>query len=387
LTPRREPYWKTIFTGLSIGLYRGKESSSWCARRKREDGEDGSSRWKSTRLGLVDDHADADGKQILTFAQAVRQAQQWAEKATEDDTDEPDKTASGDYTVQSAVADYLAGKQANGSDTYTQELNFKNHVLPKFCKRPLSGLRAYQLNHWRNGLTKGRTRSTANRIISDFKAALNKAYDDNRVTDNKGWRNLKKFSNADNPRTDYLQAKEAKRLINSCDPEFRPMVQAALFTGGRYAEIAATQVRDFNAKSKTLRFKVTKNRKIRAAYLSTEAVGHFKLWCAGKQSRDLIFTHTDGSPWLKSQQFRRMRAACEAARIDPPVGFHALRHTYGSLLALEGVPIKFIAEALGHRDSRMTEKHYAHLQTDAVADEIRKNLPSYGKANSKVATL
>jgi len=73
-----------------------------------------------------------------------------------------------------------------------------------------------------------------------------------------------------------------------------------------------------------------------------------------------------------------MTAACKAANIDPPISFHVLRHTYGSLLAMEGVSMAFIAEALGHADTRMTEKHYTHLRDSCVAGEIRDNLPNFG---------
>jgi hypothetical protein len=38
-----------------------------------------------------------------------------------------------------------------------------------------------------------------------------------------------------------------------------------------------------------------------------------------------------------------------------------LRHTYASALAMQGVPMAVIAAQLGHSDTRMTEKHCAHL--------------------------
>ena len=35
-----------------------------------------------------------------------------------------------------------------------------------------------------------------------------------------------------------------------------------------------------------------------------------------------------------------------------------------------------IARQLGHSDTRMTERHYAHLAPNYVADTIRVNFPS-----------
>ena len=37
-----------------------------------------------------------------------------------------------------------------------------------------------------------------------------------------------------------------------------------------------------------------------------------------------------------------------------------------------------IAAQLGHSDTRMTEKHYAHLAPSYVADTIRASLPKLG---------
>ena len=70
--------------------------------------------------------------------------------------------------------------------------------------------------------------------------------------------------------------------------------------------------------------------------------------------------------------------ASRRAKIKPAVSFHVLRHTYGSTLAMRGVPMTVIAEQLGHADTRMTEKHYAHPAPSYVADTIRANFPTLG---------
>ena len=45
-----------------------------------------------------------------------------------------------------------------------------------------------------------------------------------------------------------------------------------------------------------------------------------------------------------------------------------------------GVPMGVIAAQLGHADTRMTEKHYAHLAPSYVADTIRAHFPKLGIA-------
>jgi integrase len=55
---------------------------------------------------------------------------------------------------------------------------------------------------------------------------------------------------------------------------------------------------------------------------------------------------------------------------------------------MRGVPLGVIAEQLGHADTRMTEKHYAHLAPSYVADTIRAHFPDLGIVNkSTIATL
>ena len=73
-----------------------------------------------------------------------------------------------------------------------------------------------------------------------------------------------------------------------------------------------------------------------------------------------------------------MMEASKRAKITPAVSFHVLRHTHGSTLAMRGVPMGVIAEQLGHADTRMTEKHYAHLAPSYVADTIRAHFPTLG---------
>jgi integrase len=91
----------------------------------------------------------------------------------------------------------------------------------------------------------------------------------------------------------------------------------------------------------------------------------------GKPRSARLFVRGNGKPWGKSEQQRPLSAACTAARIDPPINFHGLRHTYASRLAMRGVQLAVIAAQLGHSDTRMVEKHYGHLAPNYIADTVR----------------
>lgn len=53
------------------------------------------------------------------------------------------------------------------------------------------------------------------------------------------------------------------------------------------------------------------------------------------------------------------------------VTFHTLRHTFGSWLALEGVPLRTIQDLMGHKTIAMTVR-YSHLTPDHRIDALDK---------------
>jgi integrase len=54
---------------------------------------------------------------------------------------------------------------------------------------------------------------------------------------------------------------------------------------------------------------------------------------------------------------------------------------------MNGVPMGVIAAQLGHADTRMTEKHYAHLAPSYVSETIRANFPRLGIAEKAAAAV
>jgi integrase len=230
---------------------------------------------------------------------------------------------------------------------------------------------------------KRRRQATANRLLALLKAALNYAWRDGKVSDDTTWRRVKPFRGADQPRAAFLTRDQVIRLINATEPAFRPLVQAAVLTGCRWGELREMRVRDYNPEARTLAVVHAKGGRDRQVPLNDEGADFFDELIVGRQSGAMMFQRTPGHPWGTQDQKRPIAAACAAAKIEPPVGFHTLRHTYGSLLAMQGVPMHVIARAMGHRDTRMTERHYAHLAPDYVADTVRQNLPTFGIATGK----
>jgi integrase len=127
-----------------------------------------------------------------------------------------------------------------------------------------------------------------------------------------------------------------------------------------------------------LRVRASKSGKPRHVVLTDEGREFVSQRTAGKLGSARLFLRANGKPWSKSEQQRPLGAACARAKIDPPVNFHGLRHTYASRLAMRGVPLAVIAAQLGHADTRMVEKHYGHLSPSYLAETVRTAFGSLG---------
>ena len=218
-------------------------------------------------------------------------------------------------------------------------------------------------------------RATANRVLTILKAALNHAFAEGHAVSDEAWRKVKPFREADAPVVKFLTASQCKRLVNACDKDFRELVQGALLTGCRYGELVRMTTSEFNAAAGTVTVKLSKSGKPRHVTLTDEGKTLFSSLTAGRKPGAHVFKRSDDNTWKASHQQRPLIAASQRAKIEPPATFHVLRHTYASTLAMRGAPMGVIAAQLGHADTRMTERHYAHLAPNYVSETIRALLP------------
>ncbi len=229
---------------------------------------------------------------------------------------------------------------------------------------------------------KRRKKSTLNRVINNVKACLNRAFQNGHVSSDAAWRRLRKFKGADGARTQWLTVDQCRRLINAAAPDFRPLVHAAMLTGARWGELRALKCRDYDPASGTINIAESKSGKPRRVYLTDDGKAAFESWTAGRGESEVIFKDRFGNPWGSHDQHRPMLAACEAARIEPAIGMHTLRHSYASSLVQAGVSLAIVAEALGHSDTRMVSKHYGHLAPSHIADAIRARICRHSESRS-----
>ncbi len=399
LAKRPEPYWRSIDPGAHLGYYRGSRGGSWVARLYID------ARYRKVSLGVADDSTDADGIVVLSFAQAQAAARSWFTAEARRDRGLPIAGAAP-YRVRDAMTDYLdwyaRHRRALGAARNVAE----THILPALGQIEVAKLMTAGLRVWHEAIAEAplrgrrvapestdpdavrRRRATANRILTVLKAALNRAWREGKAPTDDAWRRVKPFRGVDAAVVRYLSEAECARLVNAADPDFRPLVRAALLTGCRYGELGRLRAGDFNPDSGTLAIRISKAGRPRHVVLSDEGRSLFAELALGQRTQDLVFRRRDGKPWSPSDQQRPMAHACAGASIEPAISFHVLRHTHGSLLAMRGVPLGVIAHQLGHADTRMTERHYAHLAPSYVADTIRAGFPNLGiVGRSKISRI
>ena len=397
LRKRREPYWRSISEGLAVGYRKGAKGGTWIARHYTvEHGR------RFHAIGTADDIADEDGGHVLSFAQAQEAARKWFAFLARHDRGE---VRSGPYTLRECLDDYLIWLQAHRKTAGDARYRVDAHIVPKLAGIQCNRLTTPEIQKWLRDLASSparlrtkkdarrpkyreldkadheairRRRASANRTLTVLKAALNRAWREGKIPSDETWRRVEPFEEADAARVRYLSISEAKRLVNACDPDFRRLAQAALTTGARYGELTALRVSDFNPDSGTIHIRTSKSGKGRHIVLNDEGVALFKSLVAGKLGDAASLTRDDGAAWKTAHQARRMRAACERAKIVPPVSFHVLRHTWASLAVMAGAPLMVVARNLGHADTRMVERHYGHLAPSYIADAIRAAAPKFG---------
>jgi integrase len=403
---RREPYWTVISEGCALGYRRGVKGGTWIGRFRDDTG-----RQHYEALGAADDAREPDGLSVYSFAQAQERARAYfVRKAREAAGDLAPHE--GPYTIDHAIRDYLkAYERRGGRAVYHARRAAETRVLPALAAVVVSKLTSKRLEDWHQGLAESpalvrtkpgrepnhrkvdgsaegvrRRRATANRVLTVLKAALNHAWKTGHVASDDAWRRVKPFKAVETARVRYLSEAECVRFVNACEPAFRNLVRGALLTGCRYSELAGLHVADFNSDAGIVTVRASKAGKPRHVVLTDEGQRLFAGLTAGKLSSDPIFRRADGGTWGKSHQLRPTQDACNRAKIKPAISFHVLRHTHGSALAMCGVPLGVIAEQLGHADTRMTEKHYAHLAASYIADTIRAHFPTLGITGDTTVT-
>lgn len=178
------------------------------------------------------------------------------------------------------------------------------------------------------------------------------------------------------PEFDFLDFEESQRLLDASDGEWRTMILVALRTGLRFGELLALRWQDVDLVAG--RIVVRQNWVL--GQIGTPKSGHAREIPLGEEVLKALKSHrhlrgplvfctmasevfTVGEPRYWLTRFCRKAGLRE-------IGWHTLRHTFASHLAMRGAPLKAIQELLGHATIQMTMR-YAHLAPEVARDAVR----------------
>lgn len=360
LTPRREPYFARVQSGLYVGFRKLAEGEgTWIARRRAETGKQ-----EYRALGTFANYDDA-----------VKATLEWSNSL--DAGVSPKST-----TVKDACDHYVKhlGLHKGSASKADAEGRFKRLVYDdKIARVDLSKLRTSHLKDWlanqiatieENAEDEDdlrRAKDSANRNLASLKAALNLALHDRLVATDAGWKTVSKFKDVGRRRQSFLPSEQRLAFVTACTEDIRQLVKAMLFTAARPGELAKANVKHFDRQQGTLALDGKTGYRI--VSLSSSAIQFFKEQTKDKIADAAIFTTEYGQRWNKDSWKKPIKEAAKAAKLPPTIVMYSLRHTAISEMIANGIDSFEVARMAG-TSTEMIDKHYGHLRHDRMRAKL-----------------
>ena len=282
------------------------------------------------------------------------------------------------------------------SEQHNKRMHLRLHLLPFFGPMKLTDIRPRDIDRYKSHKLELRKKNGAQRYspktinlhLSTLRRALYVAQEWEIIDDIPMMRRLKEEKSGFR----FLDFSEADRLIAAADPEWRTMIVVALKTGMRLGELLALRWADVDLVTGRVMVRrnyvrghvgTPKNGKAREIPLCDDAIAaltdHPTRFRGG-----LVFCNKKGDFLTKEMSKHPLWRACKRAGLPfPHLGWHALRHSFASHLAMRGATAKAIQELLGHSTIEMTNR-YMHLSPDARREAVQL-LNSVGSCGNTMA--
>ncbi len=192
------------------------------------------------------------------------------------------------------------------------------------------------------------------------------------------------------PDVHFLETEEVEALLRAVPDDplgrvERVMYLAAAMTGMRQGELFALRWRDVDWSARRIRvrrnfvrgeFGTPKSkRSSRSVPLASRVATELELLSQTspyKRDDDLVFAHPEtGKPIDRSKLLKRFKAALRRADVRA-VRFHDLRHTFGTRMAAQGVPMRVLQELMGHRDFKTTLIYADYAPSEHEAEWVEQ---------------
>lgn len=284
-------------------------------------------------------------------------------------------------TLGAFSAVYLEHSEAKNeySSVRAKRQILRDHLVPAFGHLPLDQITFARIEDFKNRLTvprddggAGLSAKTGNNILTVLRRLLVLASKRGELATVP---EIEWFVVAPS-KFDFLTFEESDALIESTAPEWRTMVMVAIRCGLRQGELLGLKWESVDLKLNRIvvrasivrgRAKGTKSRRVRTVDLGAEVAAELA------KHRHLrgpyVFCDSDGKPLTVGACKWPLWTACEGANLRR-IGWHVLRHTFCSHLAMLGVSPQAIQKLAGHATLSMTER-YMHLSPNVTAEAVK----------------
>ena len=203
----------------------------------------------------------------------------------------------------------------------------------------------------------------------------------------------------------YYDIDEIHKMLSLLDNEslkHKTIIYAVTLSGLRAGELAALEWSNISFDKKTITVSkqlqyITElgiyqidspktnagNRTIPIPSSLVDVLKQYKIWQDNEKllwgdkwiESNKLFTQENGEPIFPTTPSKWFKKFVERNNL-PPLTFHQLRHTYGSLLIAQGVDIATVSKLMGHSNPAVTLRIYAHAikQRAREAADILDNL-------------
>jgi len=265
----------------------------------------------------------------------------------------------------------LEGETRSNKERYAK---YNRHFKDGIGAIPIQSITKQNgLNFQSKLLEYGYANATINNIIELASSIFNHAIKEELYKGNNPFYGLKSLS-VNNDRQRYLNHIEIEQLKNEVreDKVLYLFVLLAITTGARLESVLSMQKKDINFSQNSIKVHDLKNNDMYAGFLTDEAKSILLEETQSLSKDDYIVSYDNGEKMEKKRIQRRLSPILnrlfnqeleEDDRINRVV-IHTLRHTFASLLAIEGVSIYTIQKLMNHKDIKQTTR-YAKLSSSS----------------------
>jgi integrase len=269
------------------------------------------------------------------------------------------------------------------STMITKECDFRNHIVPMLGHLRLDEVTYAVLEKFKADLTKKQSANTKHKpsILTPKSVHHMQLHVSALLRAAQKHGHIRAMPEIDwikvpQPKFDFLTFEEARRLVAGPRDEWRTMIFVAMRTGLRRGELMGLRWEDVDLEVGRIlvrqayvrgHFVTPKSDKPREVPLGDDVIEELRIH--RHERGPLVFCDYEGKPFTTGQLMWPLERARKNAGLRP-IGWHTLRHSFASHLAMRGVPLKVIQELLGH-SSIDTTMIYAHLMPEVARDAVK----------------